>query len=74
METAGPHVLWVEEEDGCWLGRDGRNILRYLNHHEEPSAEFDGFELYALRDIPAGKEITIHYGEEFVEAIANGEV
>lgn len=74
MENAGPHVLWVEVDDGSWLGRDGRNILRYLNHHEEPSAEFDGFDLYALRDIPEGMEITIHYGEEFVEAIANGEV
>ena len=74
MENAGPHVLWVEDEDGKWIGRDGQNVLRYLNHHDEPSAEFDGFELYALKDIPPGAEITIHYGEEFVESIVNGEV
>jgi hypothetical protein len=74
MENAGPHVLWMETEEGAWLGRDGRNILRYLNHHEKPCAEFDGFDLYALRHIPEGMEVTIHYGEEFVEAIKNGEV
>ena len=68
-EGAGPHVLWVESEAG-WIGRDGRNILRYLNHHEEPCAEFEGFDLYALMDIGSGSEITIHYGDEFVEAIA----
>lgn len=71
MENAGPHVLWAEQDDGSWLGRDGRNILRYLNHHEKPCAEFDGFDLYALKNILPGAEITIHYGEEFAEAIAS---
>jgi SET domain-containing protein len=71
-DTGGPHVLWIVEESGIIRGRDGRNILRYLNHHEEPSAEFDGFELFALRDIERGGEVTIHYGEEFVAAIAQG--
>lgn len=70
MENTGDHVLWVEEDDGSWSGRDGENMLRYLNHHEEPSAEFDGFELFALSDITPDAEVTIHYGEEFVAAIA----
>ncbi|MCW8971692.1 MAG: SET domain-containing protein [Gammaproteobacteria bacterium] len=74
LETGGPHVLWAEQDDGTWLGRDGRNILRYLNHHHRPTCEFDGFDLYALRNIPADSELTIHYGEEFVEAIKNEEV
>ena len=72
LETGGPHVLWVENESGVWVGRDGRNILRYMNHHKKPCAEFDGFDLFALKDIVQGAEIFIHYGEEFVEAIAAG--
>ncbi|MDH5785817.1 MAG: SET domain-containing protein [Chromatiales bacterium] len=71
MESGGPHVLWVEDDDGVWIGRDGRNILRYMNHHATPCAAFDGFDLYALRDIHQGNEITIHYGDEFVEAIGD---
>lgn len=73
IDASGPHVLWVEQEGGEWVGRDGRNILRYMNHHETPCAEFDGFDLYALRDIPCHGEVTIHYGEEFVRAIADEE-
>ncbi len=72
LETGGPHVLWVEQEEGVWVGRDGRNILRYMNHHHKPCAEFEGFDLYAIRNIARGAEITIHYGEEFVAAIAEG--
>ena len=63
-EDDGMHVLWVEEDDGEWRGRDGKNLLRYLNHSEEPFAEFNGFDLYALKPIEPGIEITIHYGEE----------
>ena len=60
----GSHVLWVEEEDGKWIGRNGKNILRYLNHHKNPHAEFNGFDLYAVKDIKEGEELTIDYGEE----------
>jgi len=60
----GSHVLWVEEEDGEWIGRDGQNLLRYLNHSKKPHAEFIGFELYATCDIQPDEEITIDYGEE----------
>lgn len=58
------HVLWVEEEDGRWASRDGKNMLRYLNHSKLPHAEFDGFDLFALKNIRVGEEITIDYGEE----------
>ncbi len=65
----GTHVLWVESDDeGCvdgWIGYDGANDLRFLNHSGKPNSEMDGRDLYALRDISAGEEITIHYGEEF---------
>lgn len=68
----GTHVLWVEAEpdtdeetvDG-WIGYDGTNELRFLNHSRRPNGEMDGQELYACRDIRAGEEITIDYGEEF---------
>lgn len=73
FETAGPYVLWVAQDDGNWLGRDGRNVLRYLNHHHDPNCQFDGFDLYALCHIPTHAELTIHYGEEFIEAIDKSE-
>ena len=58
------HVLWVEEEEGKWIGKDGKNMLRYLNHSNKPCAEFDGFDLYALRDIKKDEEVTFDYGED----------
>lgn len=61
----GMHVLWVQEPSGEWIGRDGKNLLRYINHATTPNAEFDGFDLYALRDIQPDDEITIDYGDEF---------
>ena len=61
----GMHVLWVQDTSGKWVGRDGENLLRYINHATPPNAEFDGFDLYALRAIQPGEEITIDYGDEF---------
>ena len=70
----GTYVLWVEdgqnsEGDGAtgetWTGYDGNNELRFLNHANRPNGEMDGLDLYAIRDISAGEEITIDYGEEF---------
>lgn len=72
----GMHVLWMEadtDSDGAtedgWIGYDGNNELRFLNHSTQPNGEMDGLDLYACRDISAGEEITIDYGEEF-EAVA----
>lgn len=63
----GRHVLWVEDGDR-WIGRDGSPPLKFLNHAHQPNAEFDGFDLYALRDIVSGEEITFDYGEEWRQA------
>ena len=63
----GPHVLWLEEDDGTEFGVDGKNALRYLNHSDSPNAEFDGVELYALRKIKPREELTIHYGPDWIE-------
>ncbi|NOY62717.1 MAG: SET domain-containing protein [Gammaproteobacteria bacterium] len=58
----GSHVLWVFDEEGNMLvGRRGLNQLRYLNHHLNPNAEFDGFDLYAKKAIRADDELTISY-------------
>lgn len=65
VEDDGRYVLWVEEDDGEWTGIDGRNALRYMNHSATPNAELHGAELYALSDIERGREITIHYGEDW---------
>jgi hypothetical protein len=55
-------VLWVFEDGKSPVGRSGRNLLRYLNHHDEGNAEFDGFDLFALEDIEPHHEITFDYG------------
>jgi SET domain-containing protein len=69
----GMHVLWVEagKDEGTgeeWIGYDGVNELRFLNHARQPNGEMDGLDLYAIRDISPGEEITIDYGEEFEAA------
>ena len=58
------HVLWVEKYDDVWVGRNGQNLLRYINHSIKPHAEFVDFKLYAMQDILPDEEITIDYGEE----------
>lgn len=61
----GMHVLWVTDDDGSLFGVRVRNDLRYINHSEQPTAEAQGTELIALRDIKPGTEITMHYGDEW---------
>jgi len=66
----GPYVLWVSlDGDDAWEGRSGRNLLRYLNHARDCNAEFDGYDLYALRDIQPDEEITFYYGDEFDQSL-----
>jgi uncharacterized protein len=43
------------------MGLSGRNLLRWLNHQVPGNARFDGFDLYALRPIACGEEITFDY-------------
>lgn len=63
VEDDGAHVLWVEDEPGGdWVGYDGQNEMRYMNHSLQPNAEMDGLYCYALEDIRPGAEITIDYG------------
>jgi len=60
------YVLWTQDENDRWIARDGRNMLRYINHSPDPCAEFCGFELYATKLIEPGSEITVDYGEDAV--------
>lgn len=62
VEEDGMYVLWVTDEDGNESGHLGVNRLRFINHDKTPNAEFDGIDLYALRKIKPGEEITIDYG------------
>ena len=62
------HVLWLESGEGAveqWVGYNGNNELRFLNHAKLPNGEMDELDLYANCEIHAGEEITIDYGEEF---------
>lgn len=63
----GEHVLWVQQSDNeeGWIGYDGTNELRFLNHSDQANCEMDGQQLYAARDIEAHEELTINYGEWF---------
>ena len=66
-QTDGMHVLWVCEDEGEF-GIRVENELRYINHSDEPNAEAQGDELFALRNIQPGHEITMHYGDEWEQA------
>ncbi|RMG34187.1 MAG: SET domain-containing protein [Gammaproteobacteria bacterium] len=61
----GTYVLWVYDEDDeeNAVGRSGRNLLRYLNHSRPGNTAFDGFDLYAARDIAPHEELTFDYLE-----------
>ena len=59
----GIYVLWVFDDQEREIGIEGRTGLRFLNHSQRPNAEFSGLELYAIRNIQPGHEVTIHYGE-----------
>ncbi len=60
-ETDGPNVLWVLGSEGSHYGLRLVNHLRYLNHSPKPNSNFWGTELYAIRGIGPGEEITFDY-------------
>ena len=62
-KSEGSYVLWVESECGHWIGIKGSNELRFVNHSDEPNAAFFGEELWSLRPIPRGEEVTHDYGD-----------
>lgn len=65
-DVDGPHVLWIEGDGDAWQGIEGTGDLRWLNHSRAPNVEFDGPDLYAVRDVEAGEELLFDYGDEWV--------
>lgn len=61
VKRDGTHVLWIADDDNTVIGRHGTNEFRYLNHADTPNAEFDGFNLYAIKMIRKYEEIVINY-------------
>ena len=64
-QEIGDHVLWIDCDVEGEFGIDGVNELRYVNHSTEPTACFEGEELWSTGPIAQGTEITHHYGEEW---------
>lgn len=63
VEEDGTYVLWVYDADRDRLSaRRATNLLRWVNHSDQPNAEFDGFDLYAKQLIVFNEEITCNYG------------
>jgi SET domain-containing protein len=63
VEDDGIYVLWIEGDTAeSWTGYDGKNEMRFMNHADDPNAEMDGLNCYALNNIPCDAEITIDYG------------
>ena len=60
----GPYVLWVREGEGALVGISGQNDLRFVNHAARPNARFVDADLFALRRIRLGEEITVDYGPD----------
>lgn len=59
----GTYVLWIDaDKENEWVGYDGKNELRFMNHSSSPNAEMDGLNCYALCRIEKDAEITIDYG------------
>ena len=59
----GMHVLWLYDDTlETWVGIDGDNEMRFLNHSDDPNAEWSDVDLYATRWIAKGEEITFDYG------------
>jgi len=57
----GMHTLLAMDDKNRVVGRIGSNDLRYLNSASRANAAFEGFRLYARRNIPKGDELTINY-------------
>lgn len=58
------YVNWMEFPEG-FRGYLGRGRLKFLNHSDKHNSEFNGLELFAIKSIRKGAEITIDYGDEY---------
>ncbi|HEX8352773.1 MAG TPA: SET domain-containing protein [Pyrinomonadaceae bacterium] len=71
-DRLGGKYLFAVDEKRAIDGRARTNTARYINHSCRPNAE--AFTtgrrvwIYAKRDIPAGEQITIDYGQDYLNA------
>lgn len=63
----GIYVIWSESDDGKPEGFLITNEAKFVNHSPKPNAAFFGHDLYSLRRIRKGEEITHHYGPDWDE-------
>ena len=67
-EIENSHNTFEVEYKKYSVVREGKTILRFLNHQGRwPNSEFDGFKLYALKNIKTGDEITFNYERTLAE-------
>ncbi|MEY4747028.1 MAG: hypothetical protein RLZZ416_77 [Candidatus Parcubacteria bacterium] len=70
-DTLKTRYLFELDEDWTIDGETLSNVARWINHACEPNAEADVHDdrilISALRDISAGEEITMDYGEEYFD-------
>lgn len=71
-DRRGGKYLFTLNDDWIIDGKDRDNIARYVNHACTPNCEAVNYDdekvIYeALRSIAAGEELTVDYGEEYVE-------
>jgi SET domain-containing protein len=60
----GIHVLWYQK-GRKWHGIEVDCILKYANHSKKPNTQVVNLDMFALRFIPKGEEITFDYGDEW---------
>jgi SET domain-containing protein len=64
---------YLFELDEAWTvdGSSAKNIARYINHSCAPNCEAETHDshilIFATRDIAAGEELTLDYGDEYFD-------
>jgi SET domain-containing protein len=71
-EEVGGKYLFTLDENRVIEGSARSNLARYINHSCDPNARErptrNRIWIWSLREIQAGEEITIDYGQEYLEA------
>jgi SET domain-containing protein len=70
-EHTGRYLFEVEGTPWTIDGEPGHSFAKYINHACDPNAEAriedERIMMYAVRDIKAGDEISIDYGQEYFD-------
>jgi uncharacterized protein len=71
-EELGGKYLFGLDDNRVIDGRSRSNLARYINHSCRPNAEErlarNRLWIWSIKEIQAGEEITIDYGEEYFDA------